>query len=926
MENNELGLNVEQIAQSRYIIPLYQRNFAWEENEISQLLSDIYENFNSDRTGNYFVGSLVVFKRNGNEDFWEVIDGQQRLTVLSLIIKRLAEDKFTKPFLSYDSRDEVSEFLNTLYTEGLKAAKQKSIVDETRNLHNALDFIEDADLTAKDLDKVTRIRDLDQEELKAYTDYILHNVFLVRVEMPEDTDVANYFEIMNNRGEQLQKHEILKSQLMSRLKVEQQPRFSLIWDACSQMDRRIQRNFEPTVRESLFGSDYTELNLDAEFAINTEDDEECKIDDIIKLDKQRKESKEKGERDDEEITETSIIDFPNFLMHIFRLCYNDKYVLFTKKEGDKVPLNDKFLLDVYKKIGKQIDPMLFVKQLLYYRTIFDKYIVKSVTDDNSDNVNDEDDSRWTLSRPCRRKDKATVDFNNTIKDVQQQVVKVLSMFQVSYRTRIYKEYLSEILSWFNFDETSIEMEGMEYLKKLNDLALQYYERVKSTEWTDKNGEMRVGVAVPHYVFNFIDYLYWVAAENKVKGIANLDMVENFDFSYRNSVEHHLPQSFESVVSNQHYSYDTINCLGNLCLISKSVNSKLSNEQPVGKASKEGKYYKRGLSPKRKIMYDITNLGKRWSEAEIEEHDKNVKYLLSMREKVLSDINVTLDLSDNNVLRALMCIEDISVQSNTINGVKYCVKDENHIKSLNAYQQLLEWKKKNPTVSYEDFIKQRLDNDENLKALKSDNGNSENWIRYLLISKKELLDYMNEGCFTITKGETINEEDEDDSNNVIVMSKSRLSFVNYYKKLKYCTYFELWTGILALELQKFGILTRLFYYYESHNAELAIVFTSFGSIEENSWSIEENPVLFIDETYMYSLSVPNSIGNTIFENKGWAKCENTVCDKIENVDDLYYRDLEDIQTDTRDIITEIDSTVKNVRFLIENIQEILSKRR
>ena len=64
-----------------YKIPRYQRNFAWSEKEVLELLLDIYNQYKNNRS-NYYIGSLVVFK---NENVYEVIDGQQRLTVITLI-------------------------------------------------------------------------------------------------------------------------------------------------------------------------------------------------------------------------------------------------------------------------------------------------------------------------------------------------------------------------------------------------------------------------------------------------------------------------------------------------------------------------------------------------------------------------------------------------------------------------------------------------------------------------------------------------------------------------------------------------------------------------------------------------------------------------------------------------------------------------
>lgn len=87
METINLDKNLIEILNNKYIVPLYQRNFAWSEDEISRLLQDIYENFEKDPNSKYYIGSLIVLKRK-NGDF-EVIDGQQRLTAVTLISKAL---------------------------------------------------------------------------------------------------------------------------------------------------------------------------------------------------------------------------------------------------------------------------------------------------------------------------------------------------------------------------------------------------------------------------------------------------------------------------------------------------------------------------------------------------------------------------------------------------------------------------------------------------------------------------------------------------------------------------------------------------------------------------------------------------------------------------------------------------------------------
>ena len=227
--------------------------FLGEREQIEQLLQDVFSAFNQNPKGNYYIGSLVVLKRS-NGDF-EVIDGQQRLTVLSLIAKILKIND--EPRLFYDSRPEVEEFFKAFYN----SEDENCNIDypQTAHLKNAIDFIKEIDLDAEN--QTGRINEA-QEIIKqgvSFCQYFENNVILVRVEIPQDTDVASYFEIMNNRGEQLQKHEILKSFLLSKLEGKSPDEFAKIWTACSQMDTPIQKLFVKEDRRKYFGDNYDEF-------------------------------------------------------------------------------------------------------------------------------------------------------------------------------------------------------------------------------------------------------------------------------------------------------------------------------------------------------------------------------------------------------------------------------------------------------------------------------------------------------------------------------------------------------------------------------------------------------------------------------------------------------------------------------------------
>jgi hypothetical protein len=182
--------------------------------------------------------------------------------------------------------------------------------------------------------------------------------------------------------------------------------------------------------------------------------------------------------------------------------------------------------------------------------------------------------------------------------------------QVSERNKKYKNFLHEILRWFdNTNNYTVE----EYEKKIDTLIWNKFK--KNSEYKNYLN----GTNTPHFLFNFIDYLYWIDRNPKI----------NFEFRYRNSVEHHLPQSFEG--NNKDW-------LGNLCLVSKSANSRMNNESPLGKADETGKYYNEDLPPKRKIMYDITNRKKNWTDTEIQDHHDEVVTLLNKSKHLLGILN------------------------------------------------------------------------------------------------------------------------------------------------------------------------------------------------------------------------------------------------------------------------------------------------
>ena len=105
MSIHELFISEEK---STYEIPIYQRNYAWERDEISALIHDVEDSLGKNT---YYIGTLVTYDRN--DRVFEVIDGQQRLTTIFIILKALGQDGIANK-LTYRARRKSDYTLNNM--------------------------------------------------------------------------------------------------------------------------------------------------------------------------------------------------------------------------------------------------------------------------------------------------------------------------------------------------------------------------------------------------------------------------------------------------------------------------------------------------------------------------------------------------------------------------------------------------------------------------------------------------------------------------------------------------------------------------------------------------------------------------------------------------------------------------------------------
>ena len=612
----------------RYVIPRYQRAYAWEEKEIEQLIDDICDD--NDPKRDYYIGSLIVARRKaGDEVEYEVIDGQQRLTTIYLLLQCLLDEGYFSrgevsvgEVLSFDCRSKSNCTLAYIRGDARKSEGKEELLDQSILL--AVDIIKKK-LAREFGDRV--------EDQKKFVDRLKH-VVLYRIEVPEHTDLNRYFEIMNTRGEQLEQHDILKARLMNYLDDAcEREAFARIWEACSDMTGYVQMHFSVEDRIKLFGqwwSDPPSENALRELCrgkrrsegksegldISKIIDLKSEVDDVVGALKKR----------DAEARFESIIDFPYFLLHVLRVfCRAERLSMDGAEELGSL-LDDKLLLKDFDKVitscekrgdmdVKRWFARTFIQFLLRSRFLFDKFIIKR------ENTEDDQDGRWSL-KELRTSGAGSAkkpyyadtslryksEWEKTYAPRNKECLMIQSALRVSYTSPKVMHWITELLVWlFNNNETE--------RYKLTDEAERIAAEAVMENFLDL-GNYELGVQTPHVVFNYLDYLLWKEDKEKYK---------DFVFEFRNSVEHWYPQhpsegTFEV--------WDGIDTFGNLCIISRSVNSKFSNLSPESKMKSYKKMVQKG-SLKLRIMGDIIegSSSETWRLSECAKHEEEMISLL-----------------------------------------------------------------------------------------------------------------------------------------------------------------------------------------------------------------------------------------------------------------------------------------------------------
>ena len=217
----------ELLANRKYSIDYYQREYKWEAKQLAELIDDLCDKFfeSYDPTherpkvkdyGHYFLGSIIISAK-GTEKF--VIDGQQRLTTITLLLiylRNLAQEEqkglvadliFS---VSYGQRNfnlDVPD--RTACMESLYLGTQYQSPDDNESVANIL-------ARYSEIDDVFP-SELKEEALPFFTDWLIENVHLVEITAYTDGDAYTIFETMNDRGLSLTPADMLKGYLLANI-------------------------------------------------------------------------------------------------------------------------------------------------------------------------------------------------------------------------------------------------------------------------------------------------------------------------------------------------------------------------------------------------------------------------------------------------------------------------------------------------------------------------------------------------------------------------------------------------------------------------------------------------------------------------------------------------------------------------------------
>ena len=233
-----------------YNVPVYQRPYSWNSENVDTLLNDIFEAYNApDKNEGYYTGNLLLHDRNekinGLATVYEVIDGQQRITTIALLLLALYSIATLRGGQDDDTYRDLKKFLWKKITKrqpekeykavNLNSTEKKCFDDLFNYAFDHPDKIYDfasgyetkspsekyvMDNFVKIHDKISKdqIIDNNPDEILDYAKYVVENVRFIAIECRCNVSkVFSMFESINSKGKKLDEIDLIKTYIFSKL-------------------------------------------------------------------------------------------------------------------------------------------------------------------------------------------------------------------------------------------------------------------------------------------------------------------------------------------------------------------------------------------------------------------------------------------------------------------------------------------------------------------------------------------------------------------------------------------------------------------------------------------------------------------------------------------------------------------------------------
>jgi len=235
---------------NKFKVPLYQRDYSWNKTHWNDLWLDIETNRQND--SKHYMGSVVLVSKHKKQ--YDIIDGQQRLTTLTILvlavvdtlndlvkreidvennekrIELLITDFIGKKSLSslnYENKIELNEsnnpFFSTYLTNFRKPVNIKSTIKSNKLLFDCFNYY-------KELIKEEIFIDEDVSSLISFVEYVSDSLLFIQITATDDLSAYLIFETLNDRGLDLSVTDLLKNYLFSIVDETDKSHVKNIWD------------------------------------------------------------------------------------------------------------------------------------------------------------------------------------------------------------------------------------------------------------------------------------------------------------------------------------------------------------------------------------------------------------------------------------------------------------------------------------------------------------------------------------------------------------------------------------------------------------------------------------------------------------------------------------------------------------------------